>query len=368
MSVEMLLGWIAVGIVKSGRTKRGCFLARAPLKATRNTGQTDASITPEKPHYALVMKAHLVQLNMIWEQAAANRERVAQLLDKADVSPGDFVLLPEMFDTGFSMNTKATADKGETLQFLGEVAAEFQVTVQGGRTIHDCHCAKASNVMTIVEPALKAAAGASSGAGATQSRMGYRLVDEYAKIHPFSLGMEHTAFEGGSRVFTYEWVGAKQSSSAADSSGTTAKGSEPPRLKVCPAICYDLRFPELFRLGLDQGAEAYALGACWPRTRQHHWRALLIARAIENQAFVFGVNRVGQDPNGAFGNGLEYIGGSIVVGPTGDVLGELVAEEAVLSVEIDVGAVKRWREKFPAWKDRKLQPPLRTPSISGQGG
>lgn len=276
------------------------------------------------------MKAHLVQLNMIWEQAAANREKVAQLLDMADVSPGDFVLLPEMFDTGFSMNTKATADKGETLQFLGELAAEFQVTVQGGRTIHDCHCAKASNVMTIVAPV---------DAATSSSHVAYRLVDQYAKIHPFSLGMEHTAFEGGSRVFTYEWVGA----------------ADGPRLKVCPAICYDLRFPELFRLGLDQGAEAFALGACWPKTRQHHWRALLIARAIENQAFVFGVNRVGQDPNGAFGNGLEYIGGSIAVGPTGEVLGELAAEEAVLSVEIDPGAVKRWREKFPAWKDRKLR-------------
>ena len=70
---------------------------------------------------------------------------------------------------------------------------------------------------------------------------------------------------------------------------------------------------------------------------------------------MFGVNRVGQDPNGAFGNGLEYIGGSIVVGPTGDVLGELADQEAVLSVEIDPGAVKRWREKFPAWKDRRLK-------------
>jgi predicted amidohydrolase len=296
------------------------------------------------------MKAHLVQLNMIWEQAAANREKVAQLMDKADVSPGDFVLLPEMFDTGFSMNTKATADKGETLQFLGELAAEFQVTVQGGRTIHDCHCAKASNVMTIVAPTMNASGSA--------SRVEYRLVDQYAKIHPFSLGMEHTAFDGGSRVLTYEWVGAAASandSAAAVSGATDARATDSPRLKVCPAICYDLRFPELFRLGLDQGAEAFALGACWPKTRQHHWRALLIARAIENQAFVFGVNRVGQDPNGAFGNGLEYIGGSIVVGPTGDVLGELGAEEAVMSVEIDPGAVKRWREKFPAWKDRKLK-------------
>lgn len=292
------------------------------------------------------MKAHLVQFDIAWEDAATNREKVAQLLDRAEVAPGDFVLLPEMFDTGFSMNTKATADKGDTLTFLGELAAEFQVTVQGGRTIHECHCAKASNVMSIVAPAANADHAAHGPHVAA-----YRLLDQYAKIHPFSLGMEHTAFEGGSRVFMYDWIGA--SANGSSPSGNTAD-AESPRLKVCPAICYDLRFPELFRQGLTLGAEAYALGACWPKTRQHHWRALLIARAIENQAFMLGVNRIGTDPNGAFGGGLEYAGGSIVVAPTGDILGELGAEEAVLSVEIDSGAVKRWREKFPAWKDRKL--------------
>jgi predicted amidohydrolase len=272
------------------------------------------------------MKAHLVQLDIAWEQPRVNHQRVRRLLSAAGPSPGDCVLLPEMFDTGFSMNTGATADRGGTLAFLHDLAAEMQVTVQGGRTIAGVSGAKARNVMTIVA--------AGSRAGTTQES---RVLDEYTKVHPFSLGQEHVAFEGGSRVTTYEWAGG---------TGTS--------LRVCPAICYDLRFPELFRIGLDQGAQGYALGACWPKARQHHWRALLIARAIENQACVMGVNRVGTDPNGAFGGGLEYVGGSIVVGPTGEVLGELGAEEGVLSVEIDPGAVKRWREKFPAWKDRKL--------------
>lgn len=283
------------------------------------------------------MKAHLVQMDVAWEDSATNREKVWQLLDGADVLPGDLVLLPEMFDTGFSMNTKATADSGVTLAFLGELASELQAVVQGGRTVHACHCAKASNVMTIVGPK-----DTSRGAAGESKEPAYRVIDEYVKIHPFSLGQEHTAFEGGSRVTVYDWTG-------------NGEGRAPTTLKVCPAICYDLRFPELFRLGLDQGAEAYALGACWPKSRQHHWRALLIARAIENQAFVLGVNRVGRDPNGAFGGGLEYVGGSMVVCPTGEIVGELGAEEKVLSVEIDVGAVKRWREKFPAWKDRKLR-------------
>lgn len=283
------------------------------------------------PNYASRMKAHLVQLDIAWEKPAENRVKVRRLLTHARPSAGDLVLLPEMFDTGFSMNTATTADRGGTLAFLLDLAIEMKVTVQGGRTIRGDGAALAGNVMTIVGPR----DGSVRSDGATPPE-GFGVLAEYAKIHPFSLGQEHTAFEGGSRVMTYGW------------------GDDAARLTVCPAICYDLRFPELFRKGLDLGAEAYALGACWPKGRQHHWRALLIARAIENQAFVLGVNRVGTDPNGAFGGGLEYVGGSIVVGPTGEVVGELGAAEGVLSVEIDPGAVRRWREKFPAWRDRKV--------------
>ena len=254
------------------------------------------------------MHAHLVQLDICWEDRGANFRRVEDLLDTAAVSRGDLVLLPEMFDSGFSLNTEKTADaRGETLAFLVELATDLGVFVQGGRTVHACHCAKASNVMSIVSPEGK-------------------LVDEYAKIHPFSLGREQEAFEGGTRVTTY------------------ACGP----LKVCPAICYDLRFPELFRRGLAMGAEVFALGACWLETRHAHWKALLLARAIENQAYVLGVNRTGRDPN------ANYLGGSVAIGPRGDVLGELDAREAVLSVEIDPGEVRRWREKFPAWKDARL--------------
>lgn len=292
------------------------------------------------------MKAHLVQLDIAWEKSAENRVKVRRLLTHARPSPGDLILLPEMFDTGFSMNTAQTADRGATLAFLLDLAIEMKVTVQGGRTILETSGAKARNVMTIVGPR-----DASTTLDANTSPDAFAVLDQYAKIHPFSLGQEHTAFEGGSRVLTYDWIGAPVENQPL---GLPIERPSSRRLKVCPAICYDLRFPELFRQGLDLGAQAFALGACWPKSRQHHWRALLIARAIENQAFVLGVNRVGTDPNGAFGGGLEYAGGSIVIGPTGDVLGELGAAEGVLGVEIDPGAVTRWREKFPAWKDRKI--------------
>ncbi len=262
------------------------------------------------------MRAHLVQLDIAWEDKPANFERVARLLDRVDVAPGDVVLLPEMFDTGFSFNVEATNDKnGQTLSFLLELADDLKAVVQGGRTVAACHaeqCA-ARNIMTVAAP-------------------GNRVLCEYTKIHPFSLGGEQARFPGGRDVMVYQHAG----------------------LTIAPAICYDLRFPELFRQGLAMGADAYALGACWPASRAAHWRALLIARAIENQAYVMGVNRVGADPDTTEKPGLKYGGGSIVVSPRGEVVGELAAEEGVLSAEIDPKEIRRWREIFPAWKDRRL--------------
>jgi omega-amidase len=170
---------------------------------------------------------------------------------------------------------------------------------------------------------------------------------EYAKIHPFTFGREPEFFAGGGEVMTYRWGegGRHEGTEARRHEGGDGKDDG---LTVCPAVCYDLRFPELFRIGLGKGAEAFAIGANWPEPRQAHWRALLFARAIENQAYVFGVNRTGSDPS------LNYVGGSIAIGPRGEVLGELGAEEAVLSVDVDPGEVRRWREKFPAWRDGRL--------------
>lgn len=262
------------------------------------------------------MRAHLIQMDIAWEDKQANYEKAERLITRATPDPGDFILLPEMFDTGFSFNVERTSDANvATLRFLADLARDHGVYVQGARTVLAAPAPaappNAENRATVIDPSGKALA-------------------DYAKIHPFSLGKEHERFRGGNEVVTWRW-------------GTSESG-----LTMCPAICYDLRFPELFRIGLRKGAEAYAIGASWPEARAAHWRALLIARAIENQAFVFGVNRVGRDPN------VGYAGGSIALGPRGELLGELGPEEAALSVEVDVGEVKRWREKFPAWRDGRL--------------
>ena len=249
-----------------------------------------------------------------WEDRHKNFDRVKFLLAEAGPNPGDLIVLPEMFDSGFSLNTKRTADsENKTLGFLRDLAIQTECTVQGGRTV-----LQSGQLATNTAPVF--------------SPTGSQLA-EYAKIHPFSFGREPEAFQAGNEIVTYPW-------------GELGDGTG--GLTVCPAICYDLRFPELFRLGLLKGAQMFAIGANWPAARAEHWRALLIARAIENQAFVLGVNRTGSDPY------LQYRGGTIAIGPKGDVLGELGDEQAVLSVDIDSGEVAEWRKTFPAWQDLRL--------------
>ncbi len=257
------------------------------------------------------MNAHLVQLDICWEEKSANFARITTLLSACDIEAGDLVVLPEMFDTGFSLNVQATNDADEqTLGFLQQTAERFSVTLQGSRTVLN-NAGRALNLATIVSPAGD-------------------VLCEYAKIHPFSYGKEPEKFDGGCEILTYDWC------------------YEATSLTICPAICYDLRFAELFRMGLLAGAQMFVLGANWPKARQHHWRSLIIARAIENQAYFLGVNRTGADPH------LAYTGGSICVDPLGEVIGELDNHEGVLSVSVDVDTLSGWRDTFPAWKDIRL--------------
>lgn len=260
------------------------------------------------------MRAHLIQMDLAWEDRAENHRRLGHLLAGiADLKgSGDLVVLPEMFDTGFSFRLDRTADTDEaTLGVIREQAALWGITLQGSRTVLGAD-GRGRNRATIVGP---------DGS----------VLAEYDKVHPFTFGRECEFFTGGDRVVIYPW---------------RCGGEE---LKVCPAICYDLRFPELFRRGLALGAEVFAVGANWPLPRKTHRRVLSIARAIENQAYMLSVNRAGRDPH------LVYEGDSLAVSPTGEVLAESGAGEQVLSVQIDPSAVRSWRATFPAWKDRRLE-------------
>lgn len=255
------------------------------------------------------MRAHLVQYDIAWEDRGANTAKIESMLASTALEAGDLVLLPEMFDTGFSFRLDVTADDdGVSAAWLADFAKRHGVTVQGGISVRRPD-GKGINRALVYGP---------SG----------QLLGHYDKVHPFTFGREGEYFVGGGEVTTFP-LGA---------------GLDP--LVTCPAICYDLRFPELFRAGLALGAECFTLGANWPVDRQFHWRTLAIARAIENQALVLAVNRTGADPH------LRYAGGSIAIDAKGQILAEAKDEEAVLSVEIDSGAVREWRQTFPAWRDQ----------------
>lgn len=256
------------------------------------------------------MNAHLVQLDIAWEDKQTNHQRVRSLIDETQPKRGDLIVLPELFDVGFTLNTRAAIDHDNaTLRFLQSLADETGCVIHGSRAMPDPESDLALNCATICTP------------NATPSP-----ACEYHKVHPFSFGRETESYTGGITLKHYQWG----------------------ELQVCPAVCYDLRFPELFRLGVKAGAHAFVLGANWPSPRQQHWRALSIARAIENLSFVLAVNRCGNDPF------LPYSGGSIAIDPKGNILGELGDEEGVLSVEIAPSVLHDWRKTFPALQDIKL--------------
>lgn len=248
----------------------------------------------------------IVQYDIAWEAKPTNHAEIERLLDGASIPAGALVLLPELGDTGFSFALDRIVDDA-TLPWAREVARRRGIFLQVGYAERGPE-GLGRNCAAIVAPD-----GAVRGV--------------YRKVHPFSFGRESEHYAGGAELLLADL----------DEGGQGAK--------VAPAICYDLRFPELFRHAALAGAEVLALGANWPETRQAHWRALLIARAIENQAFALGANRTGRDPH------LGYCGGSIIVDPMGRVLAEAEAETAVLQATLDLDGLRAWRATFPALRD-----------------
>ena len=253
------------------------------------------------------MNVHAVQLDIVWEDKEANFRQVRKLLEAAPPSAGDLVVLPEFFATGFSMNVAGIAEDvcGKVETFLAELAAETGAFVLGGVAVRNGDGRGRNEAVAF------------DGGGALAAR--------YCKLHPFSFGGEDAHYEAGGDLVTFEWGGHT----------------------VAPMICYDLRFPEAFRAAMDRGATVFPVIANWPLPRTAHWTALLRARAIENQAYVVGVNRCGIDPY------LAYGGNSLIVDPMGNALAESGGEECVLRGAMDAAALGEYREKFPALRDRR---------------
>jgi len=248
-----------------------------------------------------------LQFDLAWADKPANFARVRQLLAAQPLPRGALVILPEMFGTGFCLEPERTAegDNGETAQFLASLAREFDVRVLGGLVRRD-PAGVVRNELIGFEPT-----------GAEFVR--------YAKRHPFTRGGEAKVHQPGDRIVTFAhdgWV-------------------------VAPFICYDLRFPEDFRQAVRRGAEVLVVIANWPELRIDHWLLLLRARAIENQAFVVGVNRVGSDPS------APYPGRSLVVGPRGDVLLDAGGDSGAFPTTLDQSVLRQWRADFPALADMR---------------
>ena len=247
------------------------------------------------------------QLDIVWEDKGANLAKVQKLLAQANPVAGSLVVLPEMFATGFSMNVTGICEgtPPEVELFVGETARRQRVFLLAG-VVNRGPDGRGRNEAVVFGP---------DG----------QLVARYAKIHPFSCGGETQHYAAGSELATFDWSGCR----------------------VAPFICYDLRFPEIFRSAVRRGTQLFAVIANWPAKREHHWVALLQARAIENQAYVVGVNRCGSDPQQAYG------GRSLVVDPQGQVVLDAGAGETVVSADVDLEALRAWRRDFPALRDMR---------------
>lgn len=240
-----------------------------------------------------------------------------------DLRGADLIVLPELWNVGYfsfdAYAAEAEAVPGSTTERLGELARSMEATLHAG-SILERHPQSGDlyNTSVVFSP---------QGT----------VIATYRKMHVFGYqSRERELVSGGSSTASFEIGGAQAGLS----------------------ICYDLRFPEIFRTQADDVA-LYVVPATWPAARVSHWRALLRARAIENQAFVIGCNAAGAN------GGVELGGHSAVIDPLGEVLAEAVAEPTTLRTKIDLEAVRTTRADFPALRDRVLRGGDPMASVSG---
>jgi predicted amidohydrolase len=245
-----------------------------------------------------------IQLDIAWEDPDENFRRVGPLVAEAADGGARLIALPEMFATGFSMRSQEMAGHAEaTRRFLADLATRSRTWLVAG----------------LAEPGRTRPANACVIYGPTGSESLH-----YRKIHPFTLAGEPEHYEPGEDLRTVEIDG----------------------LRVTPLICYDLRFPELFRTAALR-TDLFVVIANWPERRAHAWRTLLAARAIDCQAYVLGVNRVGE------GDGHPYRGDSTLFDPWGANLATLGRDEGVVRGEVDAAVVATARERFSFLADRR---------------
>lgn len=255
------------------------------------------------------MKIALLQMNTCWEYKDKNIEKAESLIKKASENSCDVAVLPEMFNTGFSMDISKIAEgkNGKTDKALREFSKKYRIYIIAGYAIKYKSEEKGKNIAAIY------------------NKKGERIAS-YTKIHPFSYAKENEYYFSGDEIIVFEINDTPSS----------------------VFICYDLRFPEIFRR-VARNVYIIFVIANWPSSRIDHWDALLKARAIENQCFIVGVNRTGID-----GNNISYNGSSQIISPTGEIILKLNETEEFLFGEIKPEYVKETRERFPFLKDIKF--------------
>lgn len=247
-----------------------------------------------------------IQSNLIWEEKSANlrllEQKIAGIEEKTEI-----VVLPEMFNTGFSMRPQALAETmdGETVEWMKRVSRENGIVLTGSLMIEE--------------------------AGNYYNRLVWMLPNgqhgHYDKRHLFAFGEEDKHYSPGNKRLI-----------------ASVKG-----WKINLLVCYDLRFPVWARQKKNEAGAEYDVliyVANWPERRSHAWKTLLCARAIENQCYVVGVNRVGSD-----GKNVYHSGNSLVIDPLGQVLYHMADEEDVNTITLQKEMLEDVRSKFPFWKD-----------------
>lgn len=251
----------------------------------------------------LSMRLSILQTTLHWEAPAANRDSLSRKIT-ALYGNTDLIVLPEMFTTGFSMNARALAEPmdGPTIDWMAQQAQRSGAALVGSFICTEND--RFFNRLVWMQPD------------------GY--CQTYDKRHLFGLADEHLHYTPGSKRLFVQWQG----------------------WTIAPFICYDLRFPEWIRQPKDQRYDLLLFVANWPIARAHHWRSLLTARAIENQAYLAGVNIFGTD-----GKGLEYSGDSCVLDYNGQARCTIAGAEGVCTTELALEPLYEFRKRLPFLDD-----------------
>lgn len=252
------------------------------------------------------LKVTIVQTDLFWEKPEQNRRALSEKLANIQEET-HLVILPEMFSTGFTMKPQGLAGsmEGETVKWMSEKAKELGYPLCGSVVIFEEE--NYYNRFLWASPKGE--------------------LHQYDKRHLFRMAGEEKVYTAGEKRLIIEYRG----------------------WRIAPFICYDLRFP-IFLRNLKKAYDLALFVANWPEKRSHHWKSLLMARAIENHCFVVGVNRVGRD-----GNGITYSGDSRAIDPMGKILWEKAHHQTMETVELKKKILEIHRENFPVWMDEDHQ-------------